>query len=246
MSSSSRPPIEPLEPRTLHATAVRKGETLVVVGTANAANRIVVGMSPDLSHVVVNDTWYTGNGARAKSHTMAKSFPVTQTISLVVIEGGTRGDQITIDQTYSSFPIATHIDAGGGNDTVTGGDEPDTMFGGGGNDLLIGGAGNDSLRGQAGNDTLIGGDGNDFLDGRRGRDSLEGDAGNDTLADPFGPDTMLGGAGNNVFFLHSLQTDKDNDYFNVTDTLHIVPIPGTTSDDDNGFLSSLFPLGSIF
>ncbi len=244
--SSSRPPVEPLEPRRLYASVTLKGQTLVVVGTANSANTIVVGMSPDLSQVTVNDTWYTGGGNKAKGHTMARSFPVTASISLVVIEGGARADRITIDQTYSIFPIATHIDAGGGNDTVTGGDEPDTMFGGGGNDLLIGGAGNDSLRGQAGNDTLIGGAGNDFLDGRRGRDSMEGDAGNDTLHDPFGPDTILGGDGTNTFEIHSLNTDKVNDYFSVTDVLHIVTIPGTTDDDSDGFLSSLFPLGSIF
>ena len=244
MSSSGRPPIEPLERRRLYAAVALHGQTLVVTGTANSANTITVALSPDLSQVVTNITWYTGGGARAKAHTLAKAFPVTDSISLVQIQGGARADRITIDQTYSPFPIATLINAGGGNDTVMGGDEPDTIFGGAGNDLLMGGAGNDSLRGQAGNDTLIGGPGDDFLDGRRGRDSLEGDAGNDTLYDPFGPDTMLGGAGNNAFYLHSLKTDKVNDFVSATDTLHLIPIPGTVANSTS-FLSSLFPILSL-
>lgn len=53
------------------------------------------------------------------------------------------------------------VDAGAGNDTVTGSTANDYIFGGAGNDAIDGGAGNDELTGGAGNDNLNGGDGVD-------------------------------------------------------------------------------------
>ena len=44
---------------------------------------------------------------------------------------------------------------GAGNDTITGGDNFDTISGGGGNDLINGREGSDSLTGGAGNDTFL-------------------------------------------------------------------------------------------
>ncbi|ROH83494.1 hypothetical protein ED236_12295, partial [Pseudomethylobacillus aquaticus] len=50
-----------------------------------------------------------------------------------------------------------YINAGGGNDTVTGTEGSDFLVGGSGNDSLSGGDGNDSYIGGTGNDTIIGG-----------------------------------------------------------------------------------------
>ena len=242
-------PVEPLETRRLFAAIALRDKMLQVSGTPGVPNTITVGLSPDLSDVVATVAWQTGRGANAKPHVDTESFPVTDDISLVRIVGSSRADAITISQTYSSFPIATEIFAGGGNDTVLGGDEPDLVYGQGGNDSINGGAGDDSLYGQAGNDTLIGGAGDDFLSGRRGRDSLEGDAGDDTLLDPFGPDTLVGGAGTDTFELHTLSVDT-TDYVAGNDTLHIVALPNRQADNSpsglSGLLGSLFPIGSIF
>ncbi|MDY6982311.1 MAG: hypothetical protein SV422_04420, partial [Pseudomonadota bacterium] len=54
-----------------------------------------------------------------------------------------------------------HLAGGSGNDTFTGDDEANYLFGGEGNDTLIGGLGDDTLEGGLGNDTLTGGNGID-------------------------------------------------------------------------------------
>jgi serralysin len=59
---------------------------------------------------------------------------------------------------------------GSGNDTITGNDLANRLYGGVGNDRLIGGNGNDTLDGGANNDTLIGGAGRDTLFGSGGND----------------------------------------------------------------------------
>jgi Ca2+-binding RTX toxin-like protein len=72
------------------------------------------------------------------------------------------------------------IDAGAGNDTVTGGHGADTITGGKGDDVIDGGTGADSVSGGAGNDTLIWnpGGGSDTMDGGAGFDTLQFDTAN--------------------------------------------------------------------
>ena len=66
-----------------------------------------------------------------------------------VVRLGTQGDD-TLTAVEESRPY--YINAGMGNDTVSGGRA---------NDFLVGGAGNDTLAGRGGNDSLIGGGGQD-------------------------------------------------------------------------------------
>ncbi len=73
------------------------------------------------------------------------------------------------------------IDAGRGDDILTGSDFADDLRGGDGDDVLNGGDGNDTLLGGKGADTLNGDDGDDILDGGKGIDTLNGGDGNDTL-----------------------------------------------------------------
>ncbi|WP_408589829.1 cadherin-like domain-containing protein [Novosphingobium sp.] len=76
----------------------------------------------------------------------------------------------TIDFTGVTLTGITSIDAGAGNDTVTGSNGADHINGGGGNDVLLGGNGADVLDGGLGNDILIGGAGSDSLTGGVGSD----------------------------------------------------------------------------
>ncbi len=67
--------------------------------------------------------------------------------------------------------LGSYINAGGGDDVVTGSANADFLVGGAGNDTLNGGAGSDSLLGGAGNDIINGGAGIDtLLDGGEGSD----------------------------------------------------------------------------
>lgn len=119
-----------------------------------------------------------------------------------VVDGGAGIDRLYLGATVFSAAVAVDIQDGGGgrlvgsvvsltnfekltlfassfNDSVTGGNLRDVIFGLGGNDVLNGKAGNDYLAGGNGNDTLSGGDGADLVIGGAGVDRLVGGAGAD-------------------------------------------------------------------
>ena len=215
---------EPLEMRTLLSSVhLQHNGLLHVIGAGGAANTIVVGLTADQQSIDVSVSY---PATRHSTKVINETFPVAN-VHTMLIDGGSKGDYIAIDQTNGSFTVPTTIMAGGGNDTVLGGDEPDSIIGGNGNDCLSGGGGNDTLNGQAGHDTLLGGDGDDVLRDTGGHNSLNGGDGNDILYDPQGPDTMMGGSGNNAFFVYRLKGDPVNDYDAATDELRIVPPPNS-------------------
>ncbi|MGZ3378196.1 MAG: NF038122 family metalloprotease [Phenylobacterium sp.] len=88
------------------------------------------------------------------------------------------------------------INAGLGNDTVTGGDAQNYLRGNEGDDVLNGGTGFDDINGNMGNDTVHGGAGDDYSVGGKDNDLLYGDAGNDIVWGNLGNDTCDGGSGN--------------------------------------------------
>ena len=78
----------------------------------------------------------------------------------------------------------------GGDDTIVGTDNNETINGGNGDDDIHGCGGNDILSGGNANDTLNGGTGNDKLNGGNGRDTLTGGPGDDIFICGNGPDTV--------------------------------------------------------
>ena len=74
------------------------------------------------------------------------------------------------------------IFAGGGGDSLMGGNLSDWFDGGVDNDFLFGDRGDDFLFGGDGSDTLRGGEGNDTLSGGAGIDGISGGSGRDTTA----------------------------------------------------------------
>jgi Ca2+-binding RTX toxin-like protein len=117
----------------------------------------------------------------------------------------------------------------GGQDTLSGGDGIDFIFGGIGDDLLHGGNQPDFLFGDAGNDTLNGGQSHDILfadnEGSIGGDAahhvnlLLGLAGDDTLFGSLGRDSLDGGDGNDFLSLDAtgdfLTGGADADIFQI-------------------------------
>ena len=88
--------------------------------------------------------------------------------------------------------------AGTGNDTVTGNDADNVIWGRDGNDTLAGGSGDDTLWGGSGANVLDGGPGDDYLGGGAGNDTLRGGAGEDYLYGWYGSDTFVFGDGDTV------------------------------------------------
>ena len=107
------------------------------------------------------------------------------------------------------------IIGGLGDDTITGGDGRDVVYGdnvsgdstggvdsitgGYGDDVLNGGYGGDTLLGNQGDDTLYGNQDNDVLHGGQGDDTLYGGQGGDSLNGGVGDDVLVGGLGNDTF-----------------------------------------------
>ena len=79
------------------------------------------------------------------------------------------------------FATALSIDGEAGNDALTGGDANDEISGGSGIDTLRGGAGGDTLDGGSDGDVVSGGDASDVVMGSTGSDQLKGGDGGDAL-----------------------------------------------------------------
>lgn len=125
-----------------------------------------------------------GNGADS----INQNLSLTPTGNLTIDAGD--GDDAVSGGTGND-----NIDAGDGNDVVLGGDGNDTITGNNGNDILNGDAGDDSVFGDDGADTISGGDGTDMVNGGSGTDSVSGDAGNDTVYGGAGTDMLFGDGG---------------------------------------------------
>ena len=131
-----------------------------------------------------NDTLEGGNGADRINQN-----PTFVPSGNLTIDAGDGND------TVSGGTGNDNIDAGDGNDVVSGGDGNDTIDGNNGNDVLNGDNGDDSVFGDDGADTISGGAGNDMVNGGSGTDSVSGDAGNDTVYGGAGNDILLGDGG---------------------------------------------------
>jgi Ca2+-binding RTX toxin-like protein len=118
-------------------------------------------------------------------------------VKSLTITGKAGNDVITIDPTV---PINITLDAGDGDDKVTGGAGADTLSGGAGKDTIYGGAGNDRLNGNGGNDRLYGENGADRVYGYDGNDSLDGGSSNDRLEGGAGLDTFFGQGGDDSIY----------------------------------------------
>ena len=161
--------LEALEARTLLAASLDAG-VLTVDGTDVADALRVDARGSDLVVSIGRDR---------------QSFALAD-VQQIVINALDGNDRVSISPRVS---LPATVDAGAGDDQVSGG---------GGNDSIIGGAGADQLFGGAGDDNLDGGDDDDKLAGGDGTDTVLGGAGNDTMVDASGADSLDGGDGENT------------------------------------------------
>ena len=103
------------------------------------------------------------------------------------------------DDTYTGNNLIDLIYGEDGNDLLRGLGGNDTLYGGAGQDRLHGGTGNDIVNGDEGDDKLFGQSGNDMLLGGAGHDIIKGDDGDDIIIGGGGSDALFGGAGADVF-----------------------------------------------
>ncbi|MEM7064309.1 MAG: peroxidase family protein [Cyanobacteria bacterium P01_B01_bin.77] len=86
--------------------------------------------------------------------------------------------------------VKASIQGRGGDDTIIGSQQANTLEGGKGEDILEGQGGNDVIFGGRDNDILLGGAGKDVMIGGRGNDRLNGGIGNDEMTGAQGIDTF--------------------------------------------------------
>lgn len=113
----------------------------------------------------------------------------------LVVDAGGGNDRITGSQAPSLFQALL----GNGDDTFTGNTANEEVHGGKGSDTITGKTGVDTLFGDADNDSIDGGTGGDILVGGAGKDRLTGGAGADLLQGDGGADRMEGGADQDRF-----------------------------------------------
>jgi Ca2+-binding RTX toxin-like protein len=210
--------------RLLSATALLHNGLLTVRGDATGANTINVAFSSDQSAVDVSIHSVAANG-NATNYSHAFSG-----VHSVAVLGGVQADTINVGQSGLTFNLATYVNGGSGNDSITTGAENDIIDGGpgadtinagdgnnivrgqGGYDYITTGSGNDSINAGPGNDTVYAGAGDDVIVGSSGNDYLDGGDGNDTIYAGKGDDSLLGDAGNDV-----LWGNGGHDYINGGD-----------------------------
>ena len=177
---------------TLLATIAAAG----ALGAPAAANATVTGNGLDLIGDGANDTIVIGVSGGNYTHNQSGSGGLNSEFDF---DGAIAGDQTLA----ANLPLT--INAGGGDDTITG---PTVATGALG---IIGGDGDDILTGGLGADTIQGGNDDDRITGFRGADTMQGEAGNDTLVwnNGDGSDVMDGGAGADEIEVNGAPTAGD-------------------------------------
>ncbi len=179
-------------PSSLASTVtVTGGNTLRVAETGDEQNAIGVSYDADSDVYRVTDSKAmltpTGTCVTVDAHNATCVAAGVKTIS---VSSGERNDTIELDAATIPGTITENLDAGSGDDTVTGANAPGSLTGGSGNDrvsgrgTLSGGSGNDVLVGSPLADTLRGSSGRDTLDGGFGADDIAGGSNSDTLTYP--------------------------------------------------------------
>lgn len=205
----------------------------VLIG--NSAANVLKGNDGDdfLMGKAGADTLNGGAGFDTASYRTSASG-VTVSTSGSASGGDAAGDTLISIEGLEGSEFADTLSSGNNGDTLLGLGGNDQLNGGNGNDTLEGGAGIDVLDGGNHNDTLDGGGDDDSLSGGNHDDSLSGGAGNDLLSGDNHNDVLLGNSGDDVLsggnHNDSLNGGAGNDILtggNHADTFHFTDIGGS-------------------
>lgn len=141
----------------------------------------------------------TGTAIRVLLGKRQYNFPADAVKGIQVF--GLGGDDVIVG---NCVDLGIYVNAGEGNDTIVGGDMPDSLTAGAGDDFVYGMGGNDWIDGNSGRDNLLGGDGDDRMYGGNGGDTLDGGNGRDVL---------YGEVGSNLY----VTRDRNRDWVFATD-----------------------------
>jgi len=155
------------------------------VGGGTGITGLTLNTSTGTISFTSNNNATSGSFQYTVSDGAGGSATASVTIDIRAVTNNNSGPGDTIDLSTAGTYQASYIDAGGGQDTVTGGAAGDVFIGGTGNaaDTLNGSAGNDQLSGNAGDDLLSGGAGNDVMQGGVGDDKMDGGSGSEDMLD---------------------------------------------------------------
>ncbi|PDT55158.1 MULTISPECIES: M10 family metallopeptidase [Sinorhizobium] len=225
---------------TVYKWTPNSGATLVngVVGIAPGANRIfatiwdgggndtydlsayLTGLKIDLqpgnaSTFSIDQLAWLGGGSNS-------GFAAGNIFNALLYHGDTRS-------------LIENVKAGMGNDTITGNQAANQLWGNSGNDSLIG---------KSGNDTLYGGAGSDKLYGSSGNDTLYGESYNDVVYGGNGADKLAGGSGSDTFQFRALAestvatSGRDTIYdFSASDRIDVSAIDAdSATSGDQAFI----------
>ncbi|MBI1314694.1 hypothetical protein GC176_25660, partial [bacterium] len=176
------PPVDSTGSGSTSATLDFTGGALTV--TATVGSEIAISASSGNVVVTVDGVIDTSLGSVSASSVTSISVVGSSdadTIDLSGVDGAVFSSLATINvnagdgnDVITGSPLADMIAGEGGDDTISGGDGDDLLRGGAGRDVMDGGAGNDKLLGQGSSgDRLTGGLGDDTLDGGAGTDTIE-------------------------------------------------------------------------
>ncbi|WP_420003967.1 Hint domain-containing protein [Arenibacterium sp. LLYu02] len=208
------------------------GNDTIVLTSTDGISSIYGGTETDtliLSGAGANVVWapYTGGTGTVQFG----GGPVHSFWEIEEVDGTAYND--TFDASAALSEVS--VNAGDGNDSLTGSALNDTLNGGNGNDTIDGGDGDDVISGGAGDDLLSGGLGDDALTLGTGADTVvfQDAWGNDTIADF---DMTDDGGGLTIDQLDvSDLTDADGNPVNVWDV--------TVTSDGSGGSILTFPNG---
>ncbi|MFM7206930.1 MAG: beta-propeller domain-containing protein [Planctomycetaceae bacterium] len=179
--------VERLEAR--HALATFTAGTWTILGDGDAAR-------PD-DTIVIDRNPANARQLRATVNGVVVDVRAAARVKSIRVVGGAGDDTISVN-VPGATKLATRLDGGFGNDTISGGDGPDVILGGPGRDTLNGRGGDDDIYGNGGRDALVGSLGDDELFGGAGVDAVRGGAGQNTLDGGLAVDSFFGDAARDV------------------------------------------------